>query len=301
MSTVATRDTPQSSALSVANGQEFWTPSQVAALRQVGIENASNGDLAVFLNYAQRTGLDPFARQIYMIGREDRRAGTTKWTIQASIDGLRIVAQRSREYAGQVGPEWCGPDGVWRDVWLSDEAPVAARVGVLRKGFAQPLYAVALVKEYASTYKDRHTDEVRLSGLWGTKPAVMIAKCAEALALRKAFPMDLSGLYTAEEAELEDRAIAVQEEQQESVRPAAARRGARAEEAASVEGRDWLAEVEAATSTEELRAIYNAARDATDVPAGLAERITEKAQRLAQGPDVVDGEIDDEPPAETAA
>lgn len=301
MSTVATRDTLQSSALSVANGQEFWTPSQVAALRQVGIENASNGDLAVFLNYAQRTGLDPFARQIYMIGREDRRAGTTKWTIQASIDGLRIVAQRSREYAGQVGPEWCGPDGVWRDVWLPDEAPVAARVGVLRKGFAQPLYAVALVKEYASTYKDRHTDEVRLSGLWGTKPAVMIAKCAEALALRKAFPMDLSGLYTAEEAELEDRAIAVQEEQQESVRPAAARRGARAEEAAPVEGRDWLAEVEAATSTEELRAIYNAARDATDVPAGLAERITEKAQRLAQGPDVVDAEIVDEPPAETAA
>ena len=301
MTTVATRDTPQSSALSVANGQEFWTPSQVAALRQVGIENASNGDLAVFLNYAQRTGLDPFARQIYMIGREDRRAGTTKWTIQASIDGLRIVAQRSREYAGQVGPEWCGPDGVWRDVWLADEAPVAARVGVLRKGFAQPLYAVALVKEYASTYKDRQTDVVKLSGLWGTKPAVMIAKCAEALALRKAFPMDLSGLYTPEEVEREDRADAAEEEQQETVRPPAARRGARAEEPAPVEGRDWLAEVDGAKSADELRAIYNAARDATDVPAGLAERITEKAQRLTQGPDVVDAEIVDEPPAESAA
>src|SRR5690606_20748603 len=101
-----------SSALAVRNGQSGWTEQQLASLRQIGVEDAEDGDLAVFLNYAQRTGLDPFARQIYMIGRWDRQAGRKKWTIQASIDGLRIVAQRSGEYAGQVGPEWCGPDGV---------------------------------------------------------------------------------------------------------------------------------------------------------------------------------------------
>jgi hypothetical protein len=70
------------------------------------VSGASEGDLQVFLHYAQRAGLDPFARQFYMIGRNDRQPGGKKWTIQASIDGLRIVAQRSGEYAGQVGPEW---------------------------------------------------------------------------------------------------------------------------------------------------------------------------------------------------
>lgn len=183
----------EASALAVSTDQTQWAPHQRAALTQIGVDEATEGDLAVFLNYAQRTGLDPFSRQIYMIGRYDSRLGTKKWTIQASIDGLRIIAQRSGEYAGQVGPEWCGPDGQWKDVWLKREAPTAARVGVLRKGFAQPLYAVALLNEYAQTYKDK------LGGLWGSKPAVMLAKCAEALALRKAFPMDLSGIYTAEE------------------------------------------------------------------------------------------------------
>ena len=183
--------------LSVDPGQTFWTPEQRAALRQIGVDEASNGDLAVFLNYAQRTGLDPFSRQIYMIGRnEKQRDGTwgKKWTIQASIDGLRIIAQRSGDYAGQVGPEWCGADGQWHDVWLDAAQPAAARVGVLRRGFSQPLYAVALMREYVGTDRDG-----KPTRMWAEKGALMLAKCAEALALRKAFPNDLSGVYTAEE------------------------------------------------------------------------------------------------------
>lgn len=259
---VATRDTT-SSALAVHGGQVDWTDTQRAALVQLGVSGASEGDLQVFLNYAQRTGLDPFARQIYMIGRNDRRSGTTKWTIQASIDGLRIVAQRSGEYAGQVGPEWCGPDGQWRDVWLDQAAPVAARVGVLRRGFQQPLYAVALFQEYASFYNDRP------SGLWASKPAVMIAKCAEALALRKAFPMDLSGLYTAEEMSQADAPAAAPPV------PAAP---------ATPPGRDWLGEVAALDDVEKLRALYAEAVEA--IPAGaqrtrVQAAITERAQQLA--------------------
>jgi phage recombination protein Bet len=179
------------SALAVSTDQPFWSATQLAALKQIGVENAANGDLAVFLNYAQRTGLDPFARQIYMIGR--RSNGGTKWTIQASIDGLRIVAERSGDYAGQAGPEFCGPDGVWRDTWTSTEPPVAARVGVLRHGFTAPLYAVAYYDEYAQMSNGQPTQ------MWASKPRLMLAKCAEALALRKAFPNDLAGLYTADE------------------------------------------------------------------------------------------------------
>lgn len=184
-------NTTTGSALAVSGDQPFWSATQLAALKQIGVENASNGDLAVFLNYAQRTGLDPFARQIYMIGR--RSNGGTKWTIQASIDGLRIVAERSGDYAGQIGPEFCGTDGVWRDTWVAAEPPVAARIGVLRHGFNTPLYAVAYYDEYAQTSNGQPT------AMWASKPRLMLAKCAEALALRKAFPNDLAGLYTADE------------------------------------------------------------------------------------------------------
>lgn len=300
MTTLTTRDVPQSSALAVASSQGYWSETQLAALKQIGVGNASSGDLAVFLNFAQQTGLDPFARQIYMISRWTKDG--EKWTIQASIDGLRIVAQRSRVYAGQTPVEWCGPDGVWRDVWLESGSPAAARVGVLRTGFAQPLYAVALFAEYAAVFTDKKTGETKFMGLWATKPAVMIAKCAEALALRKAFPMDLSGLYTPEEVERDDLVVAVQVEQQEKVRPATERRGAREEVAEPTEGRDWLADVEAATSAEQLRAIYNEARNASGVPDGLAEKITAKGQALTAPPadEVVDAEIVDDEAADAA-
>lgn len=191
-----TQITTTGSTLAVSKNQDFWSAQQLAALRQIGVENAPNADLAVFLNYAQRTGLDPFARQIYMIGRRSKAGNDwiTKWTIQASIDGLRIVAERSGDYAGQVGPEFCGTDGVWRDVWVGDLPPVAARIGVLRHGFNAPLFAVAYWDEFVQTDRDGNP-----SAMWKSKPKLMLAKCAEALALRKAFPNDLAGLYTADE------------------------------------------------------------------------------------------------------
>ena len=173
--------------LAVTNEQDFWDEKQMAALNQLGLTNAPKGDLGVFLHFCQRTGLDPFARQIYMIGRQG------KYTIQASIDGLRIVAQRSGEYGGQVGPYWCGEDGIWKDVWVSAEPPIAAKVGVWRKGFKEPLFAIAKFESYAVYYNGK------LGSVWAKMPDLMIAKCAEALALRRAFPQDLSGVYTAEE------------------------------------------------------------------------------------------------------
>ena len=190
--------TTNRSALAVTSDQPFWSAEQLAALAQIGVQNAPPADLAVFLNFAQRTGLDPFARQLYMIGRNSQ--GGKKWTIQASIDGLRIVAERSGDYAGQVGPEFCGTDGIWRDVWVGEQPPVAARVGVLRHGFAAPLYAVAYWDEYVQTSANGQP-----TAMWASKPKLMLAKCAEALALRKAFPNDLAGLYTADEMGNQDR------------------------------------------------------------------------------------------------
>lgn len=172
-----------STSLAITEDQSYWSPQQLSALKQLGLAQADAGDLAFFFHQAQRTGLDPFARQIYMINRGG------KYGIQTSIDGFRIIAQRSGEYAGQTAPYWCGDDGVWKDVWLTNTPPAAAKIGVYRVGFPEPLWAVARWDSYA----------VLNNPIWKKMPDVMLAKCAESLALRKAFPNDLSGLYTDEE------------------------------------------------------------------------------------------------------
>jgi len=172
-----------STTLVIKEEQSYWTATQLGALKQLGLAQADSADLAFFFHQAQRTGLDPFARQIYMI----QRGG--KYGIQTSIDGMRIIAQRSKEYAGQAGPYWCGDDGVWKDVWLSATPPSAAKVGIYRAGFVEALWAVARFDSYA----------VPNNPIWKKMPDVMLAKCAESLAIRKAFPNDLSGIYTDEE------------------------------------------------------------------------------------------------------
>jgi len=197
---MSTADIAARSELVIEPTQTSWSPQQVAALRQLGVDAAADGDLSVFFHVCNRTGLDPFARQIYMIGRNSKNMRTdqweTKYTIQTGIDGFRLIARRASDRArttlGYEDTVWCGDDGQWTDVWLSDKPPRAAKLAVIRDGQRYP--AVALMSEYMGT--DKQGNPTRM---WQTKGALMLAKCAEALALRKAFPQDLSGLYTADE------------------------------------------------------------------------------------------------------
>lgn len=189
--------------LAIAPEQTQFTGQQVAMLGHIGVEGATDADLQVFFHQCRRTGLDPFSRQIYMIGRPSRRNVNGQWvtetkqTIQTGIDGYRLIgrraAQRSSETISVKPPQWAHPEGGWRDVWLpSWGTPAAARVSIFRGD--QEFTGVALFDEYKQTKRDGN-----LTQMWAQRPGGQIAKCAESLAWRMAFPQDLAGIYTEEE------------------------------------------------------------------------------------------------------
>jgi len=213
----------------IVSTHNFYSPEKIALIKRTIAEGASDDELALFIAQCQRTGLDPFSRQIYSIQRQvyDPKLNrkVSRMVTQVSIDGLRLIAERSGLYAGQVGPYFSGPlpairaeqedpaehservdlmrnqEGVgnysvWSDIWSSTTYPFAAKVGVIRKDFAEPLYSVAYWSEYCPIFDGKP------SLMWSRFPTLMLAKCAEASALRRAFPQELAGLFTPEESRL---------------------------------------------------------------------------------------------------
>lgn len=159
---------------------------------------ATNTELYLFAEQVERTGLNPFLKQIYGIYRFDSQVGDEVMGVQVGIDGFRLVAERTNKYEGQTEQEWCGKDGVWKTVWAEDDHPYAARCGVWKTGRRTPTYAVAHYSEY-----------VQNSPMWKKMGRNQLSKCAEALALRKAFPNELSGLYTPDEMAQADNSQAL--------------------------------------------------------------------------------------------
>jgi phage recombination protein Bet len=189
-----TTDQAAGAALALRDGQGYWDERQLAALQQLGIKDVTRADLQVFLHYCQRTGLDPFSRQIYMIARKGRDG--VKQTIQVGIDGLRVIAARAAKRDGvslSYGPtKWYDEDGSEYPYWVRREPPAAASVVIYRDG--KPFPGFARFASFAATDRDG-----KYTGLWPSMGDHLIAKCAEAQGLRKAFPHDLEGLHISDE------------------------------------------------------------------------------------------------------
>ena len=215
-----------SSVAEIRPDQRRFDDNQRAILRQLGIEEATDGDLDLFFHVCRTTGLDPFRRQIYMIGRntkvsewvDDERANNgrrkvekwvTKYTIQVGIDGYRRNVREAAKKLGDTlrfeGPWFTGEndftireDGEvvqhWRKVWPKHSAPYAARFVVIRNG--EEFEGIAHYDEFVQTGYQGEPNS-----MWAKMPRNQLAKCAEALADRRAYPDDLSGLVLEDAAQ----------------------------------------------------------------------------------------------------
>lgn len=158
-----------------------FTDDQIELIKRTVCKNATDNELKLFLYTCKHAGLDPLLKQIYAIKR-----GQTI-TIQTSIDGLRLIAERTGRYSPGPEPKFS----------YSESDEIVSATAYVNKmtadGTWHQVAATAYFSEYAQAFNGV------LTKFWNKMPHVMLSKCAEANSLRKAFPFELAGIYSSEE------------------------------------------------------------------------------------------------------
>lgn len=157
-------------------------------LKRTICKGSTDEELELFIHACKRTGLDPFMKQIYAVKRWSSADKKEVMTMQTSIDGFRVIAERTGRYAP-------GPESKYE---YNKENELISATAYVKKltldGTWHTVSATAFWDEYCQKTKEGSPTQ-----FWTKMPHVMLSKCAESLALRKAFPAELSGLYTLEE------------------------------------------------------------------------------------------------------
>ena len=171
------------------------TRPQLDLIKRTIAKGASDDELRLFVQVCKGANLNPFLKQVFLVPRWDSKEAREVRAIQVSIDGFRSIAESSGAYAGNDDPIYDG------------EAEITVE-GKEKKTLTHPLKATVTVykivegQRYAFTATARWSEYYpgpKLGFQWHIRPYLMLGKCAEALALRKAFPKLLSGMYAQEE------------------------------------------------------------------------------------------------------
>jgi len=170
---------------------ENYSTEQLDLIKNTIAKEATDEQLKLFLYQANRTGLDPLAKQIHCVMRWNNTTRQKDMSIQIAIDGFRLIADRTGKYAGS-------DDAVYDSEEKSNPNKATMTVYKMVEGVRCAFTATARWKEYCPSND-------KMAFMWRKMPYVMIAKCAEALALRKAFPAELSGLYSDDEMHQADK------------------------------------------------------------------------------------------------
>jgi phage recombination protein Bet len=163
-------------------------------LRETYCNGLTDSEFEIYKHVLKRTGLDPFRNQIYALKRKDKNLGQ-KMTIQTGIDGFRLIAERTEKYAPGREPTYA----------YDAQGKIVSATAYIKKlvaGTWHEVSATAFWNEYVQKSFDG-----KPTTFWLKMPHGQLAKCAEALALRKAFPSDFSGIYSTEEMAQADNGI----------------------------------------------------------------------------------------------
>jgi len=169
------------------------TRSQIDLIKRTIAKNASDDELKLFIQVCKGAQLNPFMRQVFLVPRWNNKEGREERTIQVSIDGLRAIAESGGQYAGNDDPVFDGE----QEIALMDKRKISAPVKAIVTVYK--IIAMTRCPFTATARWSEYYPGPKLGFQWHTRPYLMLGKCAEALALRKAFPKLLSGMYAQEE------------------------------------------------------------------------------------------------------
>lgn len=162
----------------------YADPEVVSTLKQTVAKGTTDAEFALFVQQCKATGLNPFKKEIWCIKTKEQLQ------LMTGVNGYYEIANRHPMF-----------DGIETEVVEDGKRIVKAVAKVYRKDRARPTTAEAYLEEYGKSY-----------GNWQKMPRVMLSKCAESMALRKAFPQELNGTYTDAEmpAEYSGTTVAVE-------------------------------------------------------------------------------------------
>ena len=164
---------------------DYDAPDMIDILKQTVAQGATPAEFAMFVQFCKATGLNPFKKEIWFIKISGRVQMMT------SAAGFFCIANNNPVFDG-FESGLVAPDGSYRTAAYPQDDFIGAWCKVYRKDRGIPTEAVAMRKEYDKKQSN-----------WITMPRVMIIKCAESLGLRKTFPQQMNGIYTAEEMPVE--------------------------------------------------------------------------------------------------
>jgi phage recombination protein Bet len=195
-----------------------FTPTELSLIRRTVAADTNADEFELFIHTARHLRLDPLRKQVYAFVFSKDKPDKRRMSIITAIDGFRAIADRT----GCYRPDDDEPVYEIDPMMKSEVNPIGLVKAVVRvfkfsHGEWHKVTASAYWDEYAPIKEEwasgedgrrRPTGKSTLdtSGNWGKMPRLMLAKVAEALALRKAWPDDFAGVYAAEEM---DRAKAV--------------------------------------------------------------------------------------------
>lgn len=182
------------------------------ALVEAVFPAAKTADSVVMaLSYCKARGLDPFKKPVHIVPMWDSRRGDYVETVWPGIAELRTTAFRTGQYAGcdeavygeTVKQTFTGKvkvKGNWEARTVEVEFPSWCRITVYRDLHGKTCKFVGPKVKWTESYATIGSSDIP-NEMWQSRPEGQLEKCAEAAALRKAFPEELGNQLTAEEME----------------------------------------------------------------------------------------------------